>query len=89
MADYREFDLNPNSLPDEYVTAIGRIVAASAHTEALVQDAIAGALSDLNSFGLGRDHPYQRTHAREHTQIGRRYTIDQQQRTKPFKRYPV
>lgn len=37
---YLEF--NPNKIPSEYLEAIGLVTASSAHTEAIIQEAIAG-----------------------------------------------
>jgi hypothetical protein len=42
MADYKEYDFNPYSLPSEMLEAIGLVTACHAQSELFLQDAIAG-----------------------------------------------
>jgi hypothetical protein len=42
MADYKEYDWNPYTLPSNMLEAIGMVTACYAQSEAILQDAIAG-----------------------------------------------
>jgi len=52
MSEYREFDFNPYSLPQQYTSAIGLVVACAAQTEITIEMAIAGCLDIDAEFGM-------------------------------------
>lgn len=49
--DFVEFEFNPYKMPKTYLEAIGLVTVAAAHTEAIVQDAIAGCLRVDSELG--------------------------------------